>query len=186
MKDTAATPPPVIQRRSRRWVWVLLVVSLAVNFLLIGIAVGTVWSIRHGGAWDAPAAFVRNQRFMKTLPFERRREVRRVFFAHWQEVAPQRRALREARVKVGRMISEGSYTPQELSAAIDDVTAKEAEARTAAKPMIIEILSKLRPEERQNFLRAFLPMLTSAQGGADDAQTPAQEERPRRRRWLDR
>ena len=82
MSVGAAEATGAIIHRTPRWMWVLLILSLALNLMILGIVCGSLWAVRHGGLWDAPIALERSQRFMSGLPQERRAEMKAVFFGH--------------------------------------------------------------------------------------------------------
>jgi uncharacterized membrane protein len=164
----ADTAVPV--RRAPRWVWVLLIFSLALNLMICGIAFGSIWAVRHGGLWDVPIAIERSQRFMQGLPEERRGEIKALFYSHKPELIPYWRDVREARVAIGELIKHGGYSNAELDTAMDTLFQKEIAARQAAKPMIAGIMAQLKPDERLHFLRVFLPYLDDVQAQPPSAQ----------------
>lgn len=153
-----------IVSRTPRWMWILLVLSLACNVLVLGVVFGSMWAVRKGGLWDMPVALERSQRFMSALPSERRDEIKGIFFDHKPALAPHWRDVRQARLDIGRLIEKGSYTGEELDAALNALFLKEEEARQAAKPMISAMLAQLNPRERVHFLSVFIPYLDEAQG----------------------
>jgi uncharacterized membrane protein len=155
--------PVAAKRRAPRWMWVLLILSLAFNLLVVGIVMGSIWAVRRGGYWDAPMFFERSHRFMRGLPPERRAEIRRIAAEHKPQLRPFWRAVRESRVAIGRLI-EGEYTQAELDAAATELFAREARAREAAKPMIAAMLQALKPGERRHFLSVYMPYLNEMQG----------------------
>lgn len=152
-----------IVRRTPRWMWALLILSLALNLMILGIVCGSLWAVRHGGLWDAPIAFERSQRFMHGLPRERRAEIKTVFFSHKPGLVPFWREVRQARLAIGRLIKRGGYSEAELNASMEDLFQKEMAARQAAKPMVASMMARLRPNERLHFLSVFLPYLDEAQ-----------------------
>ena len=109
----------VVVRRTPRWMWVLLIVSLALNLMVLGVVFGSLWAVRHGGMWDAPVAFDRSQRFMQGLPRERRAEMQSVFFSHKPGLIPYWREVRLARLAIGQLIKRGDYSQDELNKAMD-------------------------------------------------------------------
>lgn len=165
---TADTAVPV--RRASRWVWVLLILSLAINLMIGGIAFGSIWAVRHGGLWDVPIALERSQRFMQGLPPERRGEIMSVFHSHKPGLIPSWREVRQARLAIGALIKRGGYSDAELDTAMDTLFQKEIAARQAAKPMIAAIMAQLKPDERLHFLRVFLPYLDDVQAQPPSAQ----------------
>lgn len=165
-----AADTAVAVRRVPRWVWVLLILSLALNLLICGIAFGSIWAVRHGGLWDVPIALERSQRFMQGLPQERRGEIKSVFYRHKQGLIPYWREVRQARLAIGELIKHGGYNDAELDKAMDTLFQKEIAARQAAKPMIAAIMAQLKPQERLHFLRVFLPYLDDVQAQPPSAQ----------------
>ena len=152
-----------IARRTPRWMWVLLILSLALNLMTLGVVFGSMWAVRHGGLWDAPIALERSQRFMQGLPQERRGEIKSIFFGHKPAMIPFWREVRQARLAIGQLIKRGTYTEAELNAAMDALFQKEMAARQAAKPMVSDMMAQLKPNERLHFLSVFLPYLDEAQ-----------------------
>lgn len=161
--DTVTSGPVSAKRRAPRWMWVLLILSLALNLLVVGIVMGSMWAVRRGGYWDAPMFFERTHRFMRGLPSERRAEIRRLSAEYRPQIRPHWRAVREARIAIGRLI-ERDYTPQEFDAALTALFDSEAKAREAARPMIAAMLKALKPEERRHFLTVYMPYLSEMQG----------------------
>ncbi len=153
----------LVVRRTPRWMWVLLILSLALNLMILGIVFGSFWAMRNGGLWDAPIALERSQRFMQGLPEERRAEMKSVFFSHKAGMIPYWHDVRMARVAIGQLIKRGDYTEAELNAAMDDLFRKEMAARQAAKPMVSAMMARLRPDERLHFLSVFIPYLDEVQ-----------------------
>ena len=150
-------------RRAPRWMWVLLILSLALNLLVLGVVCGSMWLVRQGGLWDAPIALERSQRFMQGLPPERRAEIKAVFFGHKPGLVPFWREVRQARLAIGTLIKRGTYTEAELNIAMEDLFKKEMAARQAAKPMVSDMMAQLKPDERLHFLSVFLPYLDEMQ-----------------------
>ncbi len=171
MTDIAAGPVSP-KRRTPRWIWVLLMLSLALNLLIIGIVGGSIWAVRRGGFWDAPLFLERTHRFMQGLPADRRTQLREIFAQYRPQLAPAWREVRAARVSIGRLIERGGYTAEEFDAALDDVLQKEARAREAAKPMIAAMLNALEPGERRWFLSVYMPYLSEMQGRPDPRSQP--------------
>lgn len=166
--DVAASPPVLPRRRAARWLWGLLILSLALNLLVIGVVGGSIWAVRRGGHWDAPLFMERAHRLMRGLPHERRTAVRAVFAQYRPQLEPLRREVRQARVDLGHLLAR-DYSPQELDAALADMLAKESRAREAARPMIAAMLNALKPSERLHFLAVYMPYLNEMQGRPDGA-----------------
>jgi uncharacterized membrane protein len=166
--DIAATQPLSPARRVPRWVWALLVLSLALNLLILGVVGGSLWAVRRGGYWDAPLFMERTHRFMRGLSDDRRTLIRGVFAEYKPQLQPYWREVRMSRVALGRLI-EQDYAPEAFDAALTDMFEKEARARQASRPMVAAMLKLLRPEERRHFLAVYMPYLNEMQGRPDRA-----------------
>lgn len=164
--DIAAAGPLSPPRRRSRWVWALLILSLALNLVVVGVVVGSRWAVRSGGYWDAPLFMERTHRFMRGLPDDRRALIRGVFSQYQPRLRPFWHDARQARVAIGRLI-EQSYTPDAFETALTDLFEKEARARQASRPMIAAMLNILLPGERRHFLAVYMPYLSEMQGRPD-------------------
>ena len=156
----------LLRRRTPRWMWALMIVSLAANMLVIGMVGGSMWAVRRGGYWDAPVFIERTHRFMRGLPDDRRAAIRGLFAQYRPQLQSYWRDLRASRVALGHLI-EGDYTPDALDAALTDMFEKESRARQATRPMIAAVLKQLKPAERRHFLSVYMPYLSEIQGGGD-------------------
>jgi uncharacterized membrane protein len=166
--DIAAAEPISPKRRTPRWLWTLLFLSLALNLLIVGVVGGSIWAVRRGGFWDAPLFMERTHRFMRGLPEERRALVRYVFAEYKPQLRPYWHDVRQARVVIGRLVEQG-YAPEEFEAALTDMFEKENRARQASRPMIAAMLKLLKPEERRHFLAVYMPYLNEMQGRPERA-----------------
>jgi uncharacterized membrane protein len=166
--EIAADEPFAPKRRTPRWIWALLVVSLAINLLIVGVVGGSIWAVRRGGYWDAPLFMERTHRFMRGLPEDRRAMIKSVFAEHRPTLQPYWREVRLARVQIGRLIEQG-YEPEAFDAALADMFEKESRARQASRPMVAAMLKLLKPEERRHFLAVYMPYLNEMQGRPDRA-----------------
>jgi uncharacterized membrane protein len=167
MNDLAAGPQPQIVRRSPRWMWVALILSLSVNLLIAGIVAGSVWAVKRGGFWNVPTTIERNYRFMRALPEERREQIKAIFFEHKPELQPYWSAVRESRGDIARLLRSETYSQAELDSAMEMLFQREMRAWQAAKPMLNAMLDKLSVDERMHFLRVFVPYLEDAQSQAE-------------------
>jgi len=89
------------QYRSPRWMRIALIVSVALNMLVIGFAAGAAWKFRHHG-WRHTAAI---DRFIDAQPEAMRSDIR----SQWQKARQTRRELRQ-RMRVQRLRVRDSLT----------------------------------------------------------------------------
>ncbi len=161
---TASTP----RRRCSRWLIALLVLSLAVNLLVLGAVgtmayfhfKGTAW-MSHGqtdrqtlrrAALGRPGLMVRALwRTMRTLPEERRKALRPLLREH-------RQAIRQAYAEVGRLrlaLTEALKTaPDDAArrqAILQQLEKAETETRRHIVQLVATFLENLTPEERRIF-----------------------------------
>jgi uncharacterized membrane protein len=163
MSDVAPMFQEKAKRRVPRWIWVLLVVSLSINLLIAGIVAGNMLAMRSG-YWSSSVIVQRTQRFMRTLPAERREEVRNILNANKSRMVPYGQEVRAMRMQIRSLLDKENYNEEALSAALDTLADKEAVARHAAKSTMLAILAKLHPNERMRFLQVFMPYLNDTQG----------------------
>ncbi len=168
-----ATPPsPGAQRRCSRWPVALLVLSLAVNLLVLG-AVGTMAYFHfRGPAWmthgewrgkmnaqtlqraalGRPGLMVRALwRTLRTLPEERRRALRPLLREH-------RQAIRQAYAEVGRLrlalaelLETAPADEARRQTLLRDLERAESQTRRHIVLLIGTFLENLTPEERRLF-----------------------------------
>lgn len=138
-------------RRPNRLLWVALIVSLAVNLLVLGAMAGAIWKFHHR---PLEARFNPNLAgFTSTLPEERRQQL-------WQATAAERNALkalrmdvREAREKARAVLIEEPFDSQRFADAESRVLDAEMKVRAAAQKLFVAIASRLTPEERATYAR---------------------------------
>lgn len=156
MTDTSArpeapVPPSPPPTGMPRWAKITLIVSLALNLLLVGSIAGHRLATRHG-----PFASVFREaddaaRFARRLPAERRQALRAIFEKHRDEFRPHAEAVREAR-KGLEAASADPFDKVRFIAALAALQDAETKARSARRPMAAEMAAILTPEERKRFL----------------------------------
>lgn len=153
MSSDGQNAPGAETKPRRRWLWVLLGVSLAANLLIIGGAIGHFAFGPHGRG---------GERLLRGLPSEQREAAREI--------------IREARstLKAKRPEVRAAYLELEtaLGAAVFDDAAVDQAARTAfeidftmrteALGQMVRVLRLVDPEQRPKFARF---MVRRLQGG---------------------
>jgi len=134
-----------------RWKGILLVVSLALNLLILGLV--TAAGIKHG--WGPPSGIQQATllRFARTLPAERKKEI-------WNEIRPQLRAtrpfwreLRKARADVRSALIAEPFDIARYRQAHDRLLDVEVKLRQALQPLFDKVATQLTAEERRGFAR---------------------------------
>ncbi len=175
MSQTIA-PPETAASRGPRWIWILLVVSLAGNLLLIGLIAGAAW-FRHssGGSFASssnPFGFIRS------LPKERREVLRAASRDDIAGLRPLWKAVREARREANRLLTAEPFDGAAFLAAQRRVVDSEHAARSASAQVLSEAAAKLTPDERRRMSR-WHDRGRGGRGGRDGDDRPAgPNERP--------
>ncbi|MEZ5818356.1 MAG: periplasmic heavy metal sensor [Hyphomicrobiaceae bacterium] len=161
MTDTG--PTVATARRWPRWKGVLLVVSLALNLLVIGLV--SAAGIRHG--WHPPrgASQATMLSFARTLPSERKREIWDAVRSERRALRPYWRELRQARADVRAALIADPFDVARYKAAHEQLLGVEIKVRRAAQSLYENVAVRLTAEERRGF-----------------AEWQARAERPWRRR----
>ena len=134
----------------------LLLISLAVNLLLVGAAVGVVVSGARlhrgapGGAWTGPRAF------LGALPNEHASKIRVQLEAAWGDSKGEREAARAARTDLMNVINQDKFDEAAVRTALAKM--RQADDALAAKNQdtVIGVLKDLPPRERIAALGAIL------------------------------
>jgi len=97
-------------RRAPRWMWIMLVASLALNLIIIGMAAATAFHFRkhHRG----PMA--RFDQYIQTLPAKRRDKLKELLEQRRATVRPLRRKARAARRKARRAFTAEPFDRDRL------------------------------------------------------------------------
>lgn len=77
-------------KKKRRWVPIMLTVSLILNVLVVGVVLGTALRFRDGGGEGPPIAF--GQALYRALPGVERKELRRGLSEQYSKRSQQRSA----------------------------------------------------------------------------------------------
>ena len=130
-----------------RWVKILLAVSLVINFLIIGFAVGAAWrfhAMRDG--WRGGL----NQ-FVERLEEPRRSRLRGVVRERLQALRPLRREERQRRRELLDLIRETTVDEAKIQAAKTRAFDAAVAARRARLEILPVIIKELNAEERAEF-----------------------------------
>ncbi|MBV1693965.1 MAG: periplasmic heavy metal sensor [Hyphomicrobiales bacterium] len=150
MTEAVETPAP--RTRTPRWLIVALVVSLALNLLIIGAVAGAMLRFAGGGRWAAPPG---NNAigFIASLPPERRRELVSRLTQPPQQVMMLRREMRQAARARAEAIAAEPFDRQRLVTAQQRFAEAETRLRARIGEIMIEAAQNMTPEERRRFAR---------------------------------
>ena len=139
--------------RAPRWMWIVLIASLAVNLLGLGIVAGSFWQVRHARATGGGALPVTLAKFADTLPPARGAEIRDAVRAAQAAMRPLKQEARQARREASQLFSSEPFDKDKFAAAHARVLAATLEVRQAYLRLLTEIGEKLSAEERGQFLK---------------------------------
>lgn len=150
MTPTSEMPPDApIVRHAPRWMWIVLVLSVAINLVIAGMAVATMLHVRkgHGGPMS------RFARYVETLPQERRTDLRKMLDAHRGRIRPLRRTLRTARRNARDAFTAEPFARDEMAKASTEVTKARIALTKARQDLFPKVAELLTVAERRQFLR---------------------------------
>jgi len=151
--DASANHTPPKATRAPRWMWFLLTASLALNLLIVGVAGGAAWKWRHGGHWGKHGFGGPMAKYVRTLPSERRAEIREVISEHFKNRRGQWKPVHAARDQVAESLKVEPFDRSGFEAAMTALREAEFSARKSMTPALAELAAKLTPEERLAFLK---------------------------------
>lgn len=140
----------------RRGMKIALVLSLALNLLVVGAVASAAWMYWRGGGWAGGKhhAFTRAvNRLMEDLPEDRRAIARQILERHKTEIDPLRKQLREARRSAAAALEAETYDEARMREALTRLEAIRGELRGTLHELALSLVKHLDLEERQRFMR---------------------------------
>lgn len=150
---TPVGSPPPARPRAPRWMWWLLTASLAANLLIVGFAIGAAWRF-HGygprGGLDA-----RIERFVMTLPSDRRDPILNILKKSRQDIRELRVKIRTARRELAGAVRAETFDINAYRAHQNDLRTASGQLAETIGVTIGDVAQKLNAEERRRFLRVW-------------------------------
>lgn len=140
---------PATKRRAPRWMKITLAVSLALNTLIVGFAVGAAWRFHAFGVGGPGPSF---HRFADSLDVPKRERIMSIIGDKRDRVGSFRQEMRAARRRAADLILAEPFDKEAFRAAKDDLVRlvqQRIEQRFEALPEIAETLTL---EERRRLL----------------------------------
>ena len=153
-----ATQDPQIVRKSPRWMKILLVLSLALNLLIIGTIAGSFFfGPGHRFTGMAPynriarpaALHVAGRMLVWKLPRERRRAVFELVQKQRTQMAPAFERLDEKRAELANILAAENLDTERFKTVFDEITKIEADIHLQAATLTEKFISGLHPAERR-------------------------------------
>ncbi|MEC9368120.1 MAG: periplasmic heavy metal sensor [Pseudomonadota bacterium] len=146
---TEATAKP-----ARRWVWPALIVSLALNLAVIGLAAGMFWKHPHGGPRGMKHERVAGgmEAFVDEMPAGRRDAARARIKQYRDETAVLSEKVQELRKQIREELVAENYDEAKLRATLELMRAARAELGRSMGEAALDLVRDLTPEQRKKFL----------------------------------
>jgi uncharacterized membrane protein len=145
MTSDDAPKPPAAGRNLR----LALIVSLALNVLIIGGVAGTLLASRHHGWKGHGNRAFGLLGFARTLPPERAEKIRQRMASGKANLSALRKAERQAREEARGILAEEPFDAEKFKAALSRAAEAEAKEKSARMSLLAETAAELTPEERR-------------------------------------
>lgn len=153
MTEPTPAAAPVVRTRTPRWVLALLILSLAVNALVIGIVLRSVWHLRTAAAMSVDGLPSTFGRYVSQLPAQRQEAIGRNLAEGRQRVFALRRELRQARQEAAQRFVADPFDKEAFALSLGRVRAVEGNLRETMQSRMPDIAAAMSLEERRAFLR---------------------------------
>ena len=127
-----------------KWLIALLIASLTVNLLSIGYIAGREYKPRV--EFDPTLAV---PRWVRTLPEERRAEIRPIIREHFRNYRPHRRSMRDQHVALRTALTKEPYDREAVASILTAMRGQFDLARVASHESFLVFVDQLTAEERQ-------------------------------------
>ncbi len=152
MSDVSPTGGAGASASKRRWVWPLLIVSLAVNLFVLGIMFGHHVIGRHGPGWHHRGVHA----ILSHIPKDDRQKVRAALCEAVPDFRALRRDMRKRRRDLHDMLDQDSVDYPALQQRLEEIIDERAKTRKDALPRVIEVMKLVPAEDRAGLLRLAL------------------------------
>ena len=149
-----------------------LMLSLALNVLIIGAVVGTLLVSRHHGWKGHKFKGAGLAGFARTLPAERGEAIRQRLESNRATLEPLRKVEREARDAARSVLRSEPFDVEKFKAALERVADADAKEKRARMALFAETAATLTPEERRQLHNWFQKRRKRRQYRDEKASSP--------------
>ncbi len=147
MSEMIETEVPPRNSKLIKW---LLILSLAVNLMLVGVIGGAIW-VRHNiNPLERMTAS-----FLKTLPDEKRNSIADIFKQHKNTIEPQWKEVISTQLKVINLLKQDNFDPKQLDKMLEELLQLQNKLQTTRHQLVVELSKNLTTEERRTFIRVW-------------------------------
>ena len=148
-QDGDLTAERDVQVRSPRWMRIALVLSVALNMLIVGFVAGAAWKFRHGGGFH-PDFVIEKMAARQSEP------VRTQMLKVWRETRERARVLRrearDARRKLGDVLRAETFDRAAFEAEKAVAMTKWTELRALRAGALADVAERLSAEDRRKLI----------------------------------
>lgn len=137
--------------KRRRWIWIVLIASLALNLLFVGFVAGSWW--RHGGPGGRHQIITGSvEKLMQDLPPAKREHASALLKQHRETVKPARQQIKEAKKAAKEALLTEPYDEEKVKAALSRFREIRSLRHESQHNMLLGLLKELNLEEREKLL----------------------------------
>lgn len=137
--------------KRRRWIWIVLIASLALNLLFVGFMAGSWW--RHGGPGERHKIITGAvEKLMQDLPQAKKDHAAALLKRHRETIKPVRQQIREAKNAAKEALLTEPYDEEKVKAALLRFREIRALRHESQHRMLLDLLKELNLEEREKLL----------------------------------
>ena len=130
----------------RKWLVAIVVISIAINLLLVGFYVGRQpLSGRTNMGIDATMGL---QRMLQGLPDDRRRALLQDVDVSRREIASRHRALQKVQVDIERVMATEPFDAERLAQALENFRRRFDENQEDSHRLLVQLFEQMNPDER--------------------------------------
>jgi uncharacterized membrane protein len=145
MTSENAAPKPQADRKLR----LALMVSLALNVLIVGAVAGTLLMSRHHGWKGHDRKAFGLLGFAQTLPADRGDMIRQKIASEQAVLGPLRKAQRDARDAARAILTQEPFDAAKFKAALERAAEADAKVKSARMSLVATTAAQLTPDERR-------------------------------------
>jgi len=152
MSQTTPATTPKQRRRAPRWLLIGFFISLALNLIVVGIAIGSAWHFRAGKALRDAGAPRHFGAFLRWLPSERRDTFRDMLGQLRPSLRPLRDKVRAARRQAEAAMAAEPFDREAFATANRKLHEARAELHAGRAATFVQLVEAMTAQERQLFL----------------------------------
>lgn len=131
----------------RKWLVTIVVISVALNLLLVGFYIGQQPLPGRTNVSIDPTMGL--PRVLQGLPEDRRRALLQDVDVSRREIASRHRALQKAQLDIERIMETEPFEPDELAQALENFRRRFDENQEDNHRLLVQLFEQIDPEERR-------------------------------------